>query len=109
MFNDRLVVAQGNTLTLAKINETSIRRLNDFYPFQKPCTKVRYDQAKNRIIAGGLDNQLKFFAVSGSDNDQLTVEYKIKVPSEIFAFDVSKDGNHFALGLNDSSLIIKSK
>jgi hypothetical protein len=31
------------------------------------------------------------------------------VPSEIFHFDISSDGNHFALGLNDSSLIIKSK
>jgi hypothetical protein len=47
--------------------------------------------------------------VSGSERDQLSVEYKIKVQSEIFAFDISKDGNHFALGLNDSSLIIKSK
>ena len=25
------------------------------------------------------------------------------------SFDVSNDGNHFALGLNDGSLIIKSK
>ena len=35
--------------------------------------------------------------------------YKIKVPSEIFAFDISKDGNHFAMGLNDNSLVVKSK
>jgi hypothetical protein len=33
LFDDRIVIAQGNTLTLAKINESSIRRLNDFYPF----------------------------------------------------------------------------
>jgi len=31
------------------------------------------------------------------------------VPSEIVAFDVSQDGSHFTLGLNDSSLIIRSK
>ena len=31
------------------------------------------------------------------------------MPSEIFAFDFSADGNHFALGLNDGSLLIKSK
>lgn len=61
------------------------------------------------MIAGGLDGQLKFFKVAGSDQDQLEVDYKIKVPSEIFAFDISADGNHFAMGLNDSSLIIKSK
>ena len=35
--------------------------------------------------------------------------YKIKVPSEVVAFDVSPDGNHFSLGLNDSSLIVRSK
>jgi len=109
LFDDRVVVAQGNTLTLAKMDESSIRRLNDFYPFQKPCLKVKYDATKKRVIAGGLDSHLKFFSVGGSDMDQLQVDYKIKVPSEIFAFDVSKDGNHFALGLNDSSLIIKSK
>ena len=31
------------------------------------------------------------------------------MPSEVVAFDVSPDGNHFSLGLNDSSLIIRSK
>ena len=35
--------------------------------------------------------------------------YKIKVPSEIFALDFSTDGNHFAMGLADGSLVIKSK
>lgn len=47
--------------------------------------------------------------MNGSDRDQLQVEYKIKVPSEIFSFEISNDGNHFAMGLNDSSLVIKSK
>jgi len=37
------------------------------------------------------------------------VAYKIKVPSEIFAFDFSGDGNHFSMGLADGSLVIKSK
>jgi hypothetical protein len=39
----------------------------------------------------------------------LKVEYKIKVPSEIFALDCSSDGNHYAMGLNDGTLVIKSK
>ena len=30
---DRLVIAQGNTLTMAEYSQTNIRRLNDFYPF----------------------------------------------------------------------------
>lgn len=46
--------------------------------------KVRYDVARQRVIAGGLDGQLKFFQINGSDKDQLQVDYKIKVPSEIF-------------------------
>ncbi len=70
---------------------------------------MRYDKTRERVIAGGLDSQLKFFQITGSDEDQLTVAYKIKVPSEIVAFDVSPDGNHFSLGLNDSSLIVRSK
>ena len=93
---------------MAKIGDT-IRRLNDFYPFQKPATKVRYDSVRDRVIAGGLDSQLKFFEISGTDRDQLSVAYKIKVPSEIFAFDVSADGSHIAFGLNDCSLVVKSK
>lgn len=68
---------------------------------------MRYDANRDRVIAGGLDNQLKFFSIG--ENNQLEVAYKIKVPSEIFALDCSSDGNHFAMGLNDGSLIVKSK
>lgn len=39
----------------------------------------------------------------------MKVEYKLKVPSEIYAMDISTDGNHYAMGLNDGTLIIKSK
>ena len=39
----------------------------------------------------------------------MSVAYKIKLPSEVFALDVSSDGNHLALGLNDGSIIVKSK
>lgn len=31
------------------------------------------------------------------------------MPSEVFAMDVSADGNHFVVGLNDGSLVVKSK
>lgn len=50
---------------------------------------------------------MKFFQFN--EEQKLEVVYKIKIPSEVFAFDVSADGNHFGLGLNDGSLIIKSK
>lgn len=70
-------------------------------------TVVSYDAFKDRLIAGGLDNQLKFF--SCDQDEKLSVTYKIKVPAEIFSFDFSQDGNHFAMGLSDGSLIVKSK
>ena len=44
-----------------------------------------------------------------NDDHELSVAYKIKVPSEVFALDFSADGNHFAMGLSDGSLAIKSK
>ena len=58
-------------------------------------------------MAGGLDNIMKFFFVE--EDYQLKVAYKLKVPSEIFSFDMSYDGNHYALGLNNGTVIIKSK
>jgi WD40 repeat protein len=68
--------------------------------------KLGFDYSRNRIIAGGLDNQLKFLSV---EDDEIKVAYKMKLPSEIFCIDFSQDGNHYAVGLNDGSLIIKSK
>ena len=78
-----------------------------YYPFQKTVTRVRYEASRDRIVAGGLDSQLKFFGIN--DENELSVAYKIKVPSEIFALDFSSDGNHFSMGLADGSLVIKSK
>ena len=92
-----------------EISELSLEEKTSFYPFQKPATRVRYDAHRDRIIAGGLDSQLKFFQASADSPNDLQVAYKIKLPSEIFALDFSADGNHFALGLNDGSLLIKSK
>lgn len=50
---------------------------------------------------------IKFFDVS--DTHEMSVAYKIKVPSQIFALDFSADGQHFSMGLADGSLLIKSK
>lgn len=54
-----------------------------------------------------MDSLLKYFSIE--EDNTLKVAYKLKVPSEIFALDISSDGNHFGLGLNTGSLIIKSK
>ena len=69
--------------------------------------KVRYDPNRQRVLAGGLDVQLKVFSMT--KDSPLGVAYKIKMASELFALDVSSDGNHLAFGLNDGSLILKSK
>ena len=101
-------MANGNALSVAEITEQgTLEQKQSFYPFQKPAMRVRYDKARDRVIAGGLDSQLKFFEVN--DEHKVSVAYKIKVPSEIFALDFSADGNHFAMGLSDGSLVIRSK
>lgn len=69
--------------------------------------RIRYDKNRNRLVAGGMDNHLKFLSIE--EDNQLKIAYKIKVPSEIFGLDISPDGNHFGMALNDGSLIIKSK
>lgn len=72
--------------------------------------KVRYDQARQQVLAGGLDGQVKIFSLDKDNNESsLAVAYRIKLASELFSLDMSSDGNHLALGLNDGSLIIKSK
>jgi len=120
---NRLAVANGSTITLVQIvprtqegleegeeAELTLRIIGECHVFQKPIMKLRYDKVRDRIVAGGLDNHLKFLSVEDSETTtQLKIVYKIKVPSEIFAVDLSSDGNHFALGLNDGSLIVKSK
>ena len=105
----QMIVANGNALSVVEISNgnTGLETMSSFFPFQKSSTRVRYDAGRDRVVAGGLDNQLKFFNVT--DDHEVSVAYKIKVPSEIFALDFSSDGNHFSMGLSDGSLVVKSK
>jgi len=106
--DNQLVISHGNSLSIATISpEGILEEQSSFFPFQKPATRVRYDACRDRVIAGGLDGHLKFFNIS--DSHEVSVAYKIKLPSEIFALDFSGDGNHFAMGLADGSLVIKSR
>lgn len=106
--DNQLIVAHGNTLSVATVSpEHLLEEQSSFYPFQKPAMRVRYDATRDRVVAGGLDCQLKIFSVT--DDHEMSVAYKVKVPSEIFAMDFSSDGNHFSMGLSDGSLLIKSK
>ena len=105
----QMIVANGNALSVVEISNgnTGLETMSSFFPFQKATTRVRYDAGRDRVIAGGLDSQLKFFNVT--DDHEVSVAYKIKVPSEIMALDFSSDGNHFGMGLADGSIVVKSK
>jgi|FLLY01.1.fsa_nt_gi hypothetical protein len=53
---------------------------------------------------------VKFFQPGQEEGKHvLKVVHKIKLPAEVFSLDISRDGLHFGMGLNDSSLVIKSK
>lgn len=69
--------------------------------------RVRWDPTRERLLAGGMDQQMKIFA--RDEDGTLKVAYKIRVPQEITSLDISSDGLHFALGLSTGSLIVKSK
>lgn len=71
--------------------------------------RVRYDTHRQRLIAGGMDPHLKFFEFGLNDYKDVKIAYKIKLPCEVGCMDISSDGNHYALGLTDGTLIIKSK
>jgi hypothetical protein len=43
---EKMVVAHGANLALVAVNASSIVQQQEFYPFQKPVMKVRYDQAR---------------------------------------------------------------
>jgi hypothetical protein len=69
--------------------------------------RVRWDKTRERLLAAGMDQQLKVFA--RDEDGSLKVAYKIRLPQEITSMDVSADGLHFAMGLSTGSLVVKSK
>ena len=62
--NMQLMVANGGVMSHVKISEdTQLSIVREYHAFQKPIMKIRYDAHRQRVIAGGLDNQLKFFSL----------------------------------------------
>lgn len=57
--SNQAIIANGSTLS--QVNTDDLTLVKDFYPFQKPALKVRYDASRQRILAAGLDSQLKVF------------------------------------------------
>lgn len=65
---------------------------------------------RKRVIAGGIDQQVKFFEIFEESQElNLRLQYKIKMPHPVFGFSISFDGQHYVVALADGSLIIKSK
>lgn len=101
--HQKLAVAHGNLVRIVELEEEEMGG-RELAAHQKNVLKVRYDVCKDRLITGGLDSHLKFFSAS-----DFKVAYNIKTPSEVYSLDFSSDGNHYALGLNDSSLLVRSR
>jgi U3 small nucleolar RNA-associated protein 15 len=96
-------VANGNFISLIDIrnSEEVVQTIN---AHQKTILNVRYDNAKGRLISAGSDSHLKFH-----DLDSQKVTYTMKLPSEILSFDISSDGQNYALGLLNGTLLVRSK
>jgi WD40 repeat protein len=103
-----IVVANGPVMSLLNVSEdmASFKRVADYTAFQKPVMRVRWDAHRERLMAGGQDAQMKLFAM---EEGVLKVAYKIKLPHELSCLDVSPDGQHFAVGMSNGGLVIKSK
>ena len=116
-----VLVANGNLISICEVSttdgESRLEQLCTIHAFQKPIMKIVYDNERQRIIAAGLDQQIKFFELFNDEteqaldevNYQLRLQYKIKLPQAVMTFSISSDGQHYVIGLVDGSLIIKSK
>lgn len=104
-----LIIANGNMLSVIKVDEADqLKLVSTVHVFQKPIMNVHYDENRKRVIAGGLDQQLKFFSLS-DDCTVMRLEYRLKVPAAIMSFGMSPDGKHYTIGLVDGTLIMRSK
>ena len=106
-----IVAANGNLISLISVDEEyNLKVLQNIHVFQKPVLTLVYDQVRKRIVAGGIDQQVKFFEIfEEAEEMQLRLQYKIKMPQAVFGFGISADGQHYVIALADGSLIIKSK
>lgn len=66
--------------------------------------KLSFDKVKNRLVSGAADQHVKFHDLTSE-----LVSYNVKLPSPLSSLDFSSDGKHFAIGMIDGSLIIRSK
>ena len=67
MFNDMLylLVANGSFISIVQVSDDNdnLQIVANIHAFQKPVLKVSYDSVRQRVIASGLDQQIKFFEI----------------------------------------------
>lgn len=96
-------VANGNFISLIDIRNSE-NIVNTINAHQKTILNVKYDGVKQRLITAGADSHLKFH-----DLESQKVTYTMKLPSEVLSFDISSDGQNYALGLLNGTLLVRSK
>jgi len=89
-YRDKLLylVANGAMISILEVSAdlSEMHCVSTIHAFQKPVLKLVYDSHRNRVIAAGLDQQIKFFELFDEDETkqkcdlQLRLQYKIKMP-----------------------------
>jgi hypothetical protein len=64
-----ILIANGPYITMAKVSDDTLSIEATIHAFQKPVMKVHFDEARQRVIAGGLDCQVKFFEIIKEDEE----------------------------------------
>lgn len=55
-------MANGSLLTVLNVTAEGLTRVADYQAFQRPVMRVRWDKTRERLMAAGMDQQLKVFA-----------------------------------------------
>ena len=76
-----ILVANGPYISIVKVEGDVLSGQAIIHAFQKPIMKVHFDSVRQRVIAGGLDCQIKFFELIRDEGElQLRLSYKMKLP-----------------------------
>ena len=117
MINEHLwAVANGNYVSLIDFRYNDIVKTINAH--QKTVLNVKYDKVRERLITAGADWHLKFHNLniqpSSDDLNKFSITnekvvYTVKLPSEILSFDISSNGENYAIGLLNGTLLVRSR
>jgi hypothetical protein len=75
------MVANGPYISVLKVDddetEPLLKLVTTIHAFQKPIMKVVYDGTRERLIASGLDQQMKFFEIIEDDQDENQLQLRL--------------------------------